>query len=60
MISVILSGQPYVPLGAQKWREPFSSARKMATQQMNGGGQTPENVILALRTLSEFDFSGAF
>lgn len=59
LLSHMLSGQPYVPLGA-----PVPLARKeapvsqLAASQATGIDKTPEQLTLALTTLGSFDFSG--
>ncbi|KIK08874.1 hypothetical protein K443DRAFT_655406 [Laccaria amethystina LaAM-08-1] len=61
VLSMILSGQPYKPLGA-----PLSLARNdlgvitrdLNTAQISPSDKNPELITLALKTLGEFDFSG--
>ncbi|KAJ8457723.1 hypothetical protein ONZ45_g18201 [Pleurotus djamor] len=57
MLSHILSGQPYKPLGAPASlsREPHVMARELSTQ---ANDQNIERIQLALETLTAFDFTG--
>nr|ODN92931.1 atypical/PIKK/FRAP protein kinase [Cryptococcus depauperatus CBS 7855] len=55
-LSLVLTGQPYRPLGAPAPRG--NVQRDMNLLQTSAGGQSPETLVLALKVLGEFDFSG--
>lgn len=61
MLSLILSGKSYRPLGAPVKRGTLASVTKdLANLSTNGApAQSQETIALALRTLSSFDFGGA-
>ena len=59
LISLILSGQNYKPLGAPpSYRTPEMAVMKDIAVQQNGAAKSPELIRLALETLGSFDFSG--
>ncbi|KAF9006075.1 phosphatidylinositol 3-kinase [Cyathus striatus] len=61
LLSVILSGQPYKPLGAPPSlaRNDISTiTRDINTTQISNVDKNPELITLALTTLGSFDFSG--
>jgi len=60
MLSIILSGKPYRPLGAPVKRGTLASVTKdLANLSTDGApAQSQETIALALRTLSSFDFGG--
>ncbi|KAI0046207.1 atypical/PIKK/FRAP protein kinase [Auriscalpium vulgare] len=61
LLSVILSGQPYKPLGAPPSlvRDNVSSmSRDMNTSTGGATPKSPELITLALNTLGSFDFTG--
>ncbi|KAL1687363.1 armadillo-type protein [Schizophyllum commune] len=62
LLSMILSGQPYKPLGAPPALERADASamsRDINTSQTSVVGEkTPEVITLALTTLGSFDFSG--
>ncbi len=58
-LSLILVGQPFRPLGAPTPRGLSSSmARDLSLLQASASGQPPDALVLALRILGTFDFSG--
>ncbi|KIM34649.1 hypothetical protein M413DRAFT_33133 [Hebeloma cylindrosporum] len=59
LLSNILSGQPYKPLGAPLARGEMTAInRDLNPTQINGTDRSPELITLALTTLGSFDFSG--
>ncbi|KAF9561208.1 phosphatidylinositol 3-kinase [Agrocybe pediades] len=60
VLSQILSGQPYKPLGAPPslGRNEIATINRDPTTQVNGTDKSPELITLALTTLGSFDFSG--
>ncbi|PPQ67890.1 hypothetical protein CVT26_007090, partial [Gymnopilus dilepis] len=61
VLSHILSGQPYKPLGAPPSvvrTDVPGINRDLTTVQINGTDKSPELITLALTTLGSFDFSG--
>ncbi|KAI0316749.1 atypical/PIKK/FRAP protein kinase [Amylostereum chailletii] len=59
LLSLILSGQVYKPLGAPPTLTRDNVSREVSTtQQSNGASKSPELITLALDTLGSFDFSG--
>ncbi|KIM49486.1 hypothetical protein M413DRAFT_21701 [Hebeloma cylindrosporum] len=59
LLSNILSGQPYKPLGAPPARGEMAAInRDLNLTQINGTDRSPELITLALTTLGSFDFSG--
>ena len=58
LISLILSGQDYKPLGAPITYERQDPPVMKGAALANGAGRTPEQTRLALDTLGSFDFSG--
>lgn len=61
LLSVILSGQQYKPLGAPATLAQgniTSLTRDISATQNLGTGKNPELIKLALDTLGAFDFSG--
>ncbi|TFY65865.1 hypothetical protein EVG20_g5221 [Dentipellis fragilis] len=61
LLSMILSGQPYKPLGAPPTlgRDNVSAvSRDLATSTNGTSAKSPELITLALDTLGSFDFSG--
>ncbi|KDR80665.1 hypothetical protein GALMADRAFT_222261 [Galerina marginata CBS 339.88] len=61
LLSNILSGQPYKPLGAPPSlprNEITAINRDLNPTQINGVDKSPELITLALTTLGSFDFSG--
>ncbi|WVQ75374.1 hypothetical protein IAR50_004994 [Cryptococcus sp. DSM 104548] len=54
MLSMILTGQPYRPLGAPAPR----GGRDVNLLQTSAGGQSTDTIKLALHLLGAFDFSG--
>ncbi|KAI5120260.1 hypothetical protein M0805_004596 [Coniferiporia weirii] len=57
LISVILSGQNYKPLGAPATYQRSDAIKDIAVQQ-NGATKSPDQIRLALDSLGSFDFSG--
>ncbi|KII85882.1 hypothetical protein PLICRDRAFT_144570 [Plicaturopsis crispa FD-325 SS-3] len=58
LLSNILSGQPYKPLGAPSSIVRSDIARDINATQLSTNGKSPELITLALNTLGSFDFSG--
>ncbi|KAF8817420.1 phosphatidylinositol 3-kinase [Phlegmacium glaucopus] len=61
LLSNILSGQPYKPLGAPPnlgRNDVNGTNRDLNPSQINGIDKSPEVITLALNTLGSFDFSG--
>ncbi|KIK61711.1 hypothetical protein GYMLUDRAFT_42743 [Collybiopsis luxurians FD-317 M1] len=61
MLCVILSGQPYKPLGAPPSlaaNQATTISRDLNVSQVSGNGNDPELIALALKTLGSFDFNG--
>ncbi|THH04859.1 hypothetical protein EW145_g5218 [Phellinidium pouzarii] len=57
LISIILSGQNYKPLGAPASYQRPDAIKDIAVQQ-NGATKSPDQIRLALECLGSFDFSG--
>lgn len=57
MLSMVLSGQPYRPLGAPVTIRPETNGTH-STAQVPGAVKNPELIILALDTLGSFNFKG--
>ena len=59
LLSVILSGQPYKPLGVPATQGNIATlTRDISATQNLGTGKNSELIKLALDTLGTFDFSG--
>ncbi|KAG5654196.1 hypothetical protein H0H81_006229 [Sphagnurus paluster] len=58
LLSNILSGQPYKPLGAPTLGRTEGMSRDLSTTQSITNESNPELITLALNTLGSFDFSG--
>ncbi|RXK37153.1 atypical/PIKK/FRAP protein kinase [Tremella mesenterica] len=60
MLSMILIGEPFRPLGAPVARSHSSTTRDLNLNilQAQASGQSPETLALALKVLGSFDFSG--
>jgi FKBP12-rapamycin complex-associated protein len=59
LLSMILAGQPFRPLGAPTPRGgPNSASKDLNLLQASAGGQPAEVIALALKVLGNFDFSG--
>ncbi|KAE9399554.1 phosphatidylinositol 3-kinase [Gymnopus androsaceus JB14] len=61
LLCVILSGQPYKPLGAPPSlgrNEVTTISRDLNVSQVSGNGKDSEVITLALKTLGAFDFNG--
>ncbi|KAF9047130.1 phosphatidylinositol 3-kinase [Hymenopellis radicata] len=60
LLSMLLSGQPYKPLGAPSslTRNEASTSNRELTAQAAANEKNPETITLALTTLGSFDFSG--
>lgn len=59
-LSMILTGHSFRPLGAPAPRGKTVEITRDSVLQASGGGQPPETIVLALKILGNFDFSGMF
>ncbi|WOO83672.1 Serine/threonine-protein kinase tor2 [Vanrija pseudolonga] len=57
-LSMILTGHSFRPLGAPAPRGKTVEITRDSVLQASGGGQAPETIVLALKILGNFDFSG--